>query len=582
MISSTVRFRRLGLVLLASAAFSSHVRAQPPQRPANLPPGAVVQPLDTGAGAELRRHLSALNENPRSVSALVGAGRAALEMGDPDAALTFFSRADEVSPRDARVKAGLAAAMTQLEQAPAALNLFAEAVQLGAPEAEIAGDRGLAYDSVGDPARAQRDYALALRNRDDPEIRRRMALSLAISGQTERASAMIDAQLRRNDRAAWRTQAFILAMNGDAAGANRAAAGVMPPAMVQAMAPFFARLPSLSPGQKALAAHFGRFPGNGNVRMASRDSATPPPAATGGPVAPPQARARPDTQGTAAPPRRQWPVSPVENAIPHRGRQQIAELNPRVAGPPAPNPPVQPPAASQSSPNTQSPLARFQANGPGPSITTTAIPASTIGAAPGFSLTPSGAQPSSESPSSPGEAPPVVAVPARPFSEIAALVNGLREEETVRPPSNPASSPMTDRQIADGLARERERANRAANPPARTATAQASARAATPAAGRATRPANPSRNWVQIATVPDRAGLAGEFNRLRGRASEQLNGRTIYTAPYGRSSSRLLVGPFDTPRAAQEFVNQLGRSNVSAFAWTSEAGQEIERVQTRR
>lgn len=588
MIPSTVQSRRL-LVLLASAAFSSQVWAQPPQRPANLPPGAVVQPLDTGAGTELRRYLSALNENPGSLSALVGAGRAALEMGDPDAALTFFSRADEVSPRDARVKAGLASAMTRLEQAPAALNLFAEAVRLGAPEAEIAGDRGLAYDSVGDTAQAQRDYALALRNRDDPEIRRRLALSLAISGQTEAASRTIDAQLRQNDRAAWRTQAFILAMNGDTVGANRAAAGVMPAGMAQAMAPFFARLQSLSPAQKAMAAHFGRFPGSGNMQMASRDRPAPsPPVATGGPAIPPPApapiRARPDAQGTAVSPRRQWPVSPVENAIPHRSRQQIAELNPRVAGPPVSNPAVSSPAAP--SPSTP-PLARFQPNAPAPSITTTAVPASTIDAAPGFSLTPSGAQPSPEPRSSPDVAPPVVAVPARPFSEIAAVVNGLREEETVRPPANPASPPMTDRQIADGLARERERANRPASPPARTATAEAApartaARGTTPAAARATRPANPSRNWVQIATVPDRAGLAGEFNRLRGRASEQLNGRTIYTAPYGRSSNRLLVGPFDTPRAAQEFVNQLGRSNVSAFAWTSEAGQEIERVQTRR
>ena len=96
-------------------------------------------------------------------------------MGDPDAALTFFSRADELEGRNPRVKAGMASAMAQLEQGQAALTLFAEAVQLGAPEAEIAGDRGLAYDTIGDTARAQRDYQLALRQRDDPEVRRRSA-----------------------------------------------------------------------------------------------------------------------------------------------------------------------------------------------------------------------------------------------------------------------------------------------------------------------------------------------------------------------------------------------------------------------
>ena len=40
---------------------------------------------------------------------------------------------------------------------------------------------------TGDPRRAQQDYALVLRRRDDPEVRRRLALSLAISGQREEA-----------------------------------------------------------------------------------------------------------------------------------------------------------------------------------------------------------------------------------------------------------------------------------------------------------------------------------------------------------------------------------------------------------
>ena len=101
-----------------------------------------------------------------------------------------------------------------------ALILFAEAVQRGAPEAELAGDRGLAYDMVGDPRRAQQDYALALRHHNDPEVERRLALSLAISGQRDAALRVIDAQLRRRDRAAWRTQAFVLALTGDPAGAD--------------------------------------------------------------------------------------------------------------------------------------------------------------------------------------------------------------------------------------------------------------------------------------------------------------------------------------------------------------------------
>ncbi len=38
---------------------------------------------------------------------------------------------------------------------------------------------------------------------------------------------ILDPLLRRSDRAAWRARAFILAMNGDAAGADRIAATMM-------------------------------------------------------------------------------------------------------------------------------------------------------------------------------------------------------------------------------------------------------------------------------------------------------------------------------------------------------------------
>src|SRR3546814_8659028 len=56
----------------------------------------------------------------RSSSALRGAGEAALSLGDPQTALTFFARAEEVTPRDGRVKAGMGSAFVLLEQPAAA------------------------------------------------------------------------------------------------------------------------------------------------------------------------------------------------------------------------------------------------------------------------------------------------------------------------------------------------------------------------------------------------------------------------------------------------------------------------------
>ena len=48
-------------------------------------------------------------------------------------------------------------------------------------------DRGLAYDLLGQQAQAQADYRAALSGADADEARRRLALSLAISGDYARS-----------------------------------------------------------------------------------------------------------------------------------------------------------------------------------------------------------------------------------------------------------------------------------------------------------------------------------------------------------------------------------------------------------
>ena len=131
----------LGSVWIAPGALA--------QDRSGLPRGAIVQPTDNHAGSELRRNLTTLARNPRSVSALNGAGAAALETGDADAALNFFARAADVDPQSARARAGMAQALVRLERASEALPLFTEAQRLGAPESHIAADRGLAWDMLG-------------------------------------------------------------------------------------------------------------------------------------------------------------------------------------------------------------------------------------------------------------------------------------------------------------------------------------------------------------------------------------------------------------------------------------------------
>jgi tetratricopeptide (TPR) repeat protein len=244
---------------LAALFHASFAHAQAAVQPYAAPPQAQV--YRQTPGDDLARYLNMLGDDPNSIPALTGAGKAALELGDGEAALNFFGRADVLSPQDATIKAGIASGLVLMEQAQASMPLFDEAQRLGYPVGDMAGYRGLAYDLMGDPARAQQDYRLALRRRDDPEVRRRLALSLAIGGQRDAALATIDDQLRRQDRAAWRVRAFILALTGDAQGANRVVESVMP-YQAAAMAPFLARLPSLSLADRALAVHFGHFPGD--------------------------------------------------------------------------------------------------------------------------------------------------------------------------------------------------------------------------------------------------------------------------------------------------------------------------------
>ncbi len=247
---------RFGLALLAGGI------ALGVSAPASAQTGYGVPLHQEDSGLALSRHLRTLAEAPRNLGALTGAAKAALELGDAQAAATFYARAEEIAPRDGRIKAGLGSAFVAMEQPQAALKFFEDARLLGAPEGEFAADRGLANDLLGNPAQAQRDYAIAMRTHDSDELRRRMALSKAISGDRAGALAAIDGQLRRQDRAAWRVRAFVLALTGDAGGATEAVRALMP-AQALAMQPFLTRLPTLRPADRAMAVHFGHFPGDG-------------------------------------------------------------------------------------------------------------------------------------------------------------------------------------------------------------------------------------------------------------------------------------------------------------------------------
>ncbi|WP_374943318.1 SPOR domain-containing protein [Sphingomonas sp.] len=218
----------------------------------------VVQPLPGTTDADaLAADMRRLAANPRDVDALVDAAHLSLRLDDMRAAAALLARAENVDPRNARVKAGQGSILVQSERPGQALRYFAQAESLGLDARMFAGDRALAYDLVGEQDRAQRDYRTALRDHpQDDETLRRYALSLGISGQRAQALALLDPMIRRSDRAAWRAQAFVLAMTGDVGGASRIAATMMPGGAA-GLSAFFERLPTLPATDRAFAVHFG-------------------------------------------------------------------------------------------------------------------------------------------------------------------------------------------------------------------------------------------------------------------------------------------------------------------------------------
>jgi len=526
---------RFGLALLGAGLFlASGASAQ-----RSGMPGAATS---NSVGDALSRNLRLLAQNPTSLIALMGAGRASLEGGDPQAALTFFARAEEVAPRDGRIKMWIGSALVQLEQPRPALRFFDEAKALGVAENDFAGDRGLVFDMLGDPRRAQQDYQLALRHGRDPEVTRRFALSLAISGERERALQLLEEQLLLRDPAAARTRALVLALTGDAAGADRAAQEAMPGAQAQAMAPFLARLPSLSLADRALAVHFGHFPGSGQPAPTSYAALAPITDAGAPDASRPALGTRTDSSTAfSSAVQRRRPGADSETQ-PARGGTAIAT---RTSG-------AQPVPATGTGTVSRLPVA-----------STSALNAS--------------ARPAAEA--------------GRPLPILAA-----RDPDPSPAPARRSRTAESDRlaEVAAALADLSDDQARTEGPAPRPAAAgRASTRASTPAttsrAGRAAAtpkkaapppPREPSRVWVQIAGGANASSLPREYTRLKAKAPKLLGSKSAWTVPVN-ATNRLLVGPFANGREAQAFINELSKEGVSGFAWTSTAGQKIERLPAR-
>jgi Flp pilus assembly protein TadD len=476
---------------------------------------------ESGDPAErLGRYLRQLADNPRDLTLLTGSGRAALELGDASGALGFFARAEQVAPRDGRVKAGLASALVAMEQPKEALKLFGDAVELGVPEAEIASDRGLARDLRGDNRHAQADYMLALRSRPDPETTRRLALSQAISGDRATALATLQPLLQRGDKGADRARAFVLALTGDPAGAEKAARDEMSAQQVVALTPFLVRLPTLKAGQKAAAVHFGHFPSTGRryseaelFADASRDAT-------------------------------------VAGRQPATGKALI----PRGTG-----------LGLDDVSGDEEPV--FAAAPPKPSR------------APRM-MTPARAEPSGGA----GRAALVIRdeaeAKAKPETKAEARAKADAEaKEKASEAKDKAKSATAAKAKTKAEAAAKAKTEAAAKEKAEAAKAKVEAAAKAKADAKA-KAAAPERYWVQVASGKNKGDLGKAWNALVAKQPKLLRGRDTWTTPW-RASNRLLIGPFKSDDAAQALVNDLAKAGLSTIQLTTRAGVPVERLSTK-
>lgn len=576
----------------AAAAGSALAQTHPPGRTATGL--AMVAPPTPDADA-LAEQMRILAKDPKNVDALIRAGELTLTLGDPTAAAVLFSRAEKIEPNNPRMQAGMAATLVRMERPGQALRLFAQAERGGYDVEEFAADRGLAYDLVGAQERAQRDYRLALEHEQDDETLRRYALSLGISGQTEEAMQVLDPLLRKRDRAAWRDRAFIYAMNGKPDKAEEIAAAMMPGPVSEGLAPFFRRLDELSPVDRAFAVHFGEL-NPSPARLADAKLAPPLPPLTPEPKPVQLASATPEP--TAPKPRRparRKEAKPETRVEP--GRTAMASPVPVVPAP-ATVTPERAAGATQSAGQTAASNAvttpapapvQLAGNDVAASSATTPEPAppSAVGGedsileriianitVPASELGPSPA---------PGSSAPVAPVAAAGTGDVAEAQAALEAaaakaeaerlaavKEAARRKAEREAKAEADRKAAEKRAAEEKAA-------AAKKAAEEKAAAKKKAAEEKKAKAEPSRFWVQVAGGANEKTLDRAFAEVVGKAPALMKGKQGWWTPLN-ATNRVLTGPFKSEDAAQDFVNKLAGTGISAFPFTSRDGQKITKL----
>lgn len=593
----------------------------------------VVQALPDPNTARLGDALTRLAHDQNDLEALLDAGNAARELGDFEAARRFFERARRVAPGDGRIAAGQARTALLSGDPVGAIAYFEEAERAGVDRAGLASDHGLALDMAGDNLDAQRFYRSALGAGDDAQVRQRLAVSQAISGDLEASEQTLMPLLRKQDKPAWRTRAFTLAIAGETKEAIKLAERILPEGLADQVAPYMRYMPRLTAAQQAAAANLGRFPRASEVGRDSAKIAAYKPERTaagadsrlipsGQPLDTPSQpdRGEASADGTAAQAgrargrslrlgQRNLPESASQRAERRRqeekekeraarARKSVREADNERVAPPDPKPGIEvkpgdggpalsgtgelPPVSASASAAARSQMARL-APTPVPTATPTPTPA------PAPAATPAKPQ---DAASKAGEA-PAASGPGFDLGRLMAasgtapMSGGAASRPATASVSPPASAPsatpapaMSLSEAFSDLGKPRE-ADRPVSGAVDMRKVTPARPAPPPPPPKPKKPAHPSRIWVQIGVGRDTKAIAFDWHRHERRDPELFKGQSAHVTEMGRTN-RILVGPFATQKAAKDFAGDYAKAgNGTALVWTSPAGQVIDELDTK-
>ena len=555
----------------------------------------VVQPLPTqSAGMKLNDALGLLARNPQDLEALIAAGRASLELGDVQAAIGFFQRADTLWPGSVRAKSGLAGAYALGADPITAITMFKEVEKLGPIEAARIADRGLAYDLVGDNQSAQGYYRQSLGLAASDETSRRLALSQAISGDRAGMERTLGPLLQRQDKAAWRTRAFALAILGVPDEAESIVHQTMPEDMANSMTAYLRYMPKLTAAQQAAAANLGQFPRAAEIGHDDpRFAAYARPRAVLASAAPAPLPGKNDGKGKDKgkdkskdrdkPPQLAIAV-PVAVPSPTVSRELDPVSPQRLIPAPVPPPkPVPVPAPVPAPLPAPTPV-------PAPTPAPVPAPAPAPVSGPGFASLDSGPAFDLRSSTKPGPTPAPKPAPkplgrstgaesideafadftppSREVEPQAGAVDLRRLDRAAKPaaaPAKGADKKLADKTKADDKTKPGDKAKPGEKPGDKAKDKV-----------KDTKLTQPSRIWVQVATGRDKAALGSDWRRMVKDDPAVFKGKKAFLTAWGQSN-RLLAGPFESQKEAAAFLAALKKAGLpGAFAWTSAAGQVVD------